>query len=49
MNKRSGPRVGLFGILGAGNSGNDASLETVLAYLREAHPERRRGRVVRGS
>ncbi len=39
MNKRSGPRVGLFGILGAGNSGNDASLETVLAYLREAHPD----------
>jgi polysaccharide pyruvyl transferase WcaK-like protein len=39
MDKRSGPRVGLFGILGAGNSGNDASLETVLAYLREAHPD----------
>jgi polysaccharide pyruvyl transferase WcaK-like protein len=33
------PRVGLFGILGAGNSGNDASMETVLAFLREAHPD----------
>ena len=32
-------RMGLFGLLGSGNSGNDASLETVLAYLREAHPE----------
>jgi polysaccharide pyruvyl transferase WcaK-like protein len=31
--------VGLFGLLGAGNTGNDASLETVLAYLGEAHPE----------
>jgi polysaccharide pyruvyl transferase WcaK-like protein len=34
----AGPRVGLFGLLGSGNSGNDASMETVLAYLREAHP-----------
>jgi polysaccharide pyruvyl transferase WcaK-like protein len=33
------PKVGLFGLLGSGNSGNDASMETVLAYLREAHPE----------
>jgi polysaccharide pyruvyl transferase WcaK-like protein len=33
------PRVGLFGLLGSGNSGNDASMETVLAYLREAHPD----------
>lgn len=33
------PRVGLFGLLGSGNSGNEASMETVLAYLREAHPE----------
>jgi polysaccharide pyruvyl transferase WcaK-like protein len=32
------PNVGLFGLLGSGNSGNDASMETVLAYLREAHP-----------
>lgn len=33
------PRVGLFGLLGSGNSGNDASMETVLAYLRQAHPD----------
>ena len=33
------PKVGLFGLLGSGNSGNDASMETVLAYLREAHPD----------
>ncbi|MDP9222520.1 MAG: polysaccharide pyruvyl transferase family protein [Actinomycetota bacterium] len=33
------PRVGLFGLLGSGNIGNDASLEAVLAYLRDAHPD----------
>ena len=33
------PKVGLFGLLGSGNSGNDASMETVLTYLREAHPD----------
>ncbi len=32
-------RVGLFGLIGSGNSGNDASMETVLAYLRTAHPD----------
>ncbi|HEY0934350.1 MAG TPA: polysaccharide pyruvyl transferase family protein [Trebonia sp.] len=31
-------RVGLFGFLGPGNSGNEASMETVLAYLRRDHP-----------
>ena len=31
-------KVGLFGLLGAGNMGNDGSLEVVLAYLREQHP-----------
>jgi len=31
-------RVGLFGLLGSGNIGNDASMETVLSYLRTAHP-----------
>ena len=31
--------MGLFGLLGSGNSGNDASMETVLAYLHEAHPD----------
>jgi polysaccharide pyruvyl transferase WcaK-like protein len=33
------PRVGLFGKLGSGNIGNDASLEAVLDYLRTDHPE----------
>jgi len=37
--RAAAPRVGLFGLLGSGNSGNDASMETVLAYLREAHPD----------
>ena len=32
-------RVGLFGLLGTGNIGNDASMEAVLRYLREEHPE----------
>lgn len=33
------PRVGLFGDLGMGNIGNDASLEAVLGSLRAEHPE----------
>jgi polysaccharide pyruvyl transferase WcaK-like protein len=33
------PRVGLFGLLGSGNSGNDVSMEAMLYYLRDAHPE----------
>ncbi|MFE4049442.1 polysaccharide pyruvyl transferase family protein [Streptomyces sp. YIM B13518] len=32
------PRVGVFGLLGSGNLGNDGSLEAVLGYLRAAHP-----------
>jgi polysaccharide pyruvyl transferase WcaK-like protein len=32
------PRVGLYGFLGSGNSGNEASVEVVLAYLRADHP-----------
>jgi polysaccharide pyruvyl transferase WcaK-like protein len=32
-------KVGLFGLLGSGNSGNDASMQAVLTYLREAHPD----------
>ncbi|GAB1508205.1 polysaccharide pyruvyl transferase family protein [Actinophytocola sp. KF-1] len=32
-------KVGLFGLLGAGNMGNDGSLEVVLAYLRDHHPD----------
>ncbi|MGH3275407.1 MAG: polysaccharide pyruvyl transferase family protein [Streptosporangiaceae bacterium] len=35
----AGPRVGLFGLLGSGNIGNDASMESVLAYLRADHPD----------
>lgn len=34
-----GPRVGLFGLLGSGNLGNDVSMESVLTYLRAAHPD----------
>lgn len=33
------PRIGLFGVLGSGNLGNDASMEVVLAYLRRRHAE----------
>jgi polysaccharide pyruvyl transferase WcaK-like protein len=33
------PRVGLFGLLGQGNLGNDGSLEAVLGYLRSEHPD----------
>ncbi len=33
-----GHRVGLFGLLGSGNIGNDASMEAVLRYLQSRHP-----------
>jgi polysaccharide pyruvyl transferase WcaK-like protein len=33
------PRVGLVGLLGQGNLGNDGSLEAVLAYLEAQHPD----------
>ncbi|WP_055554736.1 polysaccharide pyruvyl transferase family protein [Streptomyces sp. NBRC 110028] len=36
---RTATRVGLFGLLGSGNLGNDGSLEAVLGYLRAEHPE----------
>jgi len=41
--RREGPaaapdRVGLFGLLGSGNTGNDVSMESIIAYLRAAHP-----------
>lgn len=32
-------RIGLYGYLGSGNLGNDASLEAVLAWLRSTHPD----------
>lgn len=38
MNRRV-PRVGLFGLLGSGNIGNDISMQAVLTYLRSSHPE----------
>lgn len=34
----SAPKVGLFGLLGQGNLGNDGSLEAILAYLTAEHP-----------
>lgn len=33
------PRVGLFGLLGSGNTGNDVSMEAMLAFLGRAHPD----------
>ena len=33
------PRVGFFGLLGQGNLGNDGSLEAMLAFLAERHPD----------
>lgn len=33
------PRVGLCGLLGSGNLGNDGMLETMMAYLKADHPE----------
>ncbi len=33
------PRVGLFGLLGSGNIGNDGMLESMLRYLRADHPD----------
>ncbi|MEX1007279.1 MAG: polysaccharide pyruvyl transferase family protein [Acidimicrobiia bacterium] len=33
----SAPRVGLFGHIGSGNLGNDASVEVVLTYLQASH------------
>ena len=35
---RAPVRVGVFGLLGSGNLGNDGSLEAVLGYLRADHP-----------
>ena len=32
-------RVGLFGLLGSGNIGNDASVEAMMRYLRTEYPE----------
>ena len=32
-------RVGFFGLLAQGNLGNDGSLEAMLAFVRDRHPE----------
>ncbi|MEV8588287.1 polysaccharide pyruvyl transferase family protein [Streptomyces sp. NPDC051180] len=37
--RRTPARVGVFGLLGSGNLGNDGSLEAVLGYLRDDHPD----------
>jgi polysaccharide pyruvyl transferase WcaK-like protein len=36
---KTAPHVGVFGLLGSGNLGNDGSLEAVLGYLRAEHPD----------
>lgn len=36
---KSPVRVGVFGLLGSGNVGNNGSLEAVLGYLRAEHPD----------
>ncbi|MFJ9122765.1 polysaccharide pyruvyl transferase family protein [Streptomyces sp. NPDC102340] len=36
---KSPVRVGLFGLFGSGNHGNDASLEAILGFLRTEHPD----------
>jgi len=33
------PRIGLFGLLGSGNIGNDASVEAIISYLRTEYPD----------
>lgn len=35
----SPPRVGIFGKVGAGNIGNDASMEALLGFFRSDHPD----------
>ena len=39
VSAHSAPSVGLFGGLGSGNIGNDASMEAMLSYLRANHPD----------
>jgi polysaccharide pyruvyl transferase WcaK-like protein len=36
---RRQPRIGLFGLLGSGNIGNDISMQSVLTYLRTSQPD----------
>lgn len=37
--RRGAPRVGICGLVGGGNLGNNGSLEAVVAYLRRGHPD----------
>jgi polysaccharide pyruvyl transferase WcaK-like protein len=37
--RSAAPRVGLCGLLGSGNLGNDGMLESMMAYLRADHPD----------
>jgi polysaccharide pyruvyl transferase WcaK-like protein len=37
--RTAAPRVGIFGKVGAGNIGNDASMEAILGYLHAHHPD----------
>lgn len=39
LTRGTGPRVGLFGLLGSGNIGNDISMQSMLAYLRSSQPD----------
>lgn len=39
MPRDSPTRVGFFGVLGSGNIGNDCSLDAIVGYLRERHPD----------
>src|SRR6187401_776325 len=36
---KSAKRIGVFGLFGAGNLGNDGSLEAMLRFLRAARPD----------
>ncbi|MGH3903808.1 MAG: polysaccharide pyruvyl transferase family protein [Pseudonocardiaceae bacterium] len=42
------PRVGFFGLLGSGNVGNDGSFESMLAFLRDKHPDAELGALCGG-
>ena len=35
----AGPRVGLFGVIGTDNIGNEACLDAVITWLKRDHPD----------
>jgi polysaccharide pyruvyl transferase WcaK-like protein len=37
--RKAAPRIGMFGLFGSSNIGNDGSLEALLNYLKAAHPD----------